>query len=79
MLVVFKVLGALVLVIPQVPSRLKEWAYAGFTFALLSACISNWAVFGLGFEAIMPLIIMGVLAVSYLQFHKIHPMQRIVS
>ncbi|MBK8558278.1 MAG: DoxX family protein [Lewinellaceae bacterium] len=79
MLVVFKVLGALTLVIPQVPYRLKEWAYAGFTFALLSASVSNWAVFGLGFEAIMPLIILGVLAVSYLQFHKIHPMQRIVS
>ena len=31
-LVVFKVLGALTLIIPQVPKRLKEWAYAGFFF-----------------------------------------------
>ena len=29
-LVVFKVLGALALIIPQVPNRIKEWAYAGF-------------------------------------------------
>ena len=28
--VIFKVLGALVLLIPQVPNRIKEWAYAGF-------------------------------------------------
>ncbi len=31
-LVVFKILGVLVLVIPQVPGRIKEWAYAGFGF-----------------------------------------------
>ena len=29
-LVVFKVVGALLLIIPQVPKRIKEWAYAGF-------------------------------------------------
>ncbi|MEO5998718.1 MAG: DoxX family protein [Chitinophagaceae bacterium] len=28
----FKILGVLALVIPQVLKRIKEWAYAGFTF-----------------------------------------------
>ena len=31
-LIVFKVLGALSLIIPQIPKRVKEWAYAGFAF-----------------------------------------------
>ncbi|HNP33646.1 MAG TPA: DoxX family protein, partial [Flavobacterium sp.] len=39
-LVVFKVLGALTLIIPAMPKRLKEWAYAGFGFDFIFASIS---------------------------------------
>ncbi|MDC7999925.1 DoxX family protein [Aequorivita todarodis] len=70
-LVVFKVLGALILIIPSIPKRLKEWAYAGFTFDFLFACISNWAVDGFGFNAVFPLIILAILMVSYRYYHKI--------
>lgn len=69
-LVIFKVLGVLALVIPQVPGRIKEWAYAGFTFDFLFASISHLAVDGFGFEAIFPLIILAVLLVSYFSYHK---------
>jgi hypothetical protein len=48
MLVIFKVLGSLALIIPQVPARLKEWAYAGLMFNMISASISNGVVDGLG-------------------------------
>ena len=71
-LVVFKVLGALVLIIPKVPPRIKEWAYAGFAFDFIFACISHWAIDGFGFEAIFPLIILAILIVSYCYYHKIH-------
>ncbi len=71
-LVVFKILGVLALIIPQVPKRLKEWAYAGFTFDFLFACISHWAVDGFGFNAIFPLIVLGILMVSYIYYHKIY-------
>jgi hypothetical protein len=40
-LVVFKVLGVLVLVFPQIPKRVKEWAYAGFAFDFIFATISR--------------------------------------
>ena len=40
-LAVFKVLGALALIIPQIPKRLKEWAYAGFAFDFIFAAISR--------------------------------------
>jgi DoxX-like family len=71
-LVVFKVLGALSIVIPQVPSRIKEWAYAGLGFVFLFASISHAAVDGFGFQAILPLIFFGVLCVSYVYYHKIN-------
>ena len=40
-LVVFKVLGVLALVLPQIPKRIKEWAYAGFAFNFIFATISH--------------------------------------
>lgn len=39
----WKVLGTIVLLIPRTPV-LKEWAYAGFTFAMTGAMVSHWAV-----------------------------------
>ena len=71
MLMVFKVLGSCVLVIPNLPSRLKEWAYAGFAIDFLSAFVSICAVDGLGKEAFFPLIVFGVLIVSYIYYHKL--------
>ena len=70
MLVVFKVLGALALIIPQTPRRLKEWAYAGFTFDFIAACVSHWVVDGFGGEALFPLVVLAVLMVSYIFYYK---------
>jgi hypothetical protein len=38
-----KVAGVVVLLLPRVPARLKEWAYAGFAFTLVSAVIAHLA------------------------------------
>ena len=38
-----KLLGVIMLLAP-VPARLKEWAYAGFAFTLVSALIAHFAV-----------------------------------
>tara|TARA_R110002049_G_scaffold175107_2_gene342441 strand:+ start:12336 stop:12731 length:396 start_codon:yes stop_codon:yes gene_type:complete len=78
-LVVFKVLGALILVIPQAPARLKEWAYAGFTFDFLFAFISHWAVDGLSAMTFFPLIILAILMVSYVYYHKLQAHKVIVN
>jgi DoxX-like family len=71
MLAVFKVSGALALIVPQVPSRVKEWAYAGFSFSLISAFISNVAVDGVQAMAFFPLVILGILAGSYFSYHQL--------
>lgn len=74
-LVVFKILGVLVLVIPNLPKNLKEWAYAGFAFDFIFACLSHWVVDGFGFQAIFPLIILAILVVSYVYFQKLNAYQ----
>lgn len=39
-----KVLGAFALLIPAIPARVKEWAYAGFAFNLVSALIAHASI-----------------------------------
>ena len=70
-LVVFKVLGVLAIVIPQVSKRVKEWAYAGFAFDFLFAAISHGAVDGINGQTFFPLVVLGILAVSYIYYHKL--------
>ncbi len=59
-----KLLGAIILVVPGL-ARLKEWAYAGFTFAWISAFVAHYLAKD-GPEAFMPLILLLLLVVSYL-------------
>jgi hypothetical protein len=71
-LVVFKVAGSIGLVIPQIKGRVKEWVYAGFGFDFIFASISHWAVDGFGRQAIFPLVVFAILAVSYIYYHKLN-------
>jgi hypothetical protein len=70
MLMVFKVLGAIAIIIPRVPDRVKEWAYAGQAFDIIAAFISIWAVDGFNINLLIPLIVMAILIVSYIYFRK---------
>jgi hypothetical protein len=60
---VAKLLGAITLLVPGSP-RLKESAYAGFTFAWISACFAHYLA-GDGPRALLPLVLLALLAVSY--------------
>ncbi|MBC7867310.1 MAG: DoxX family protein [Gloeobacteraceae cyanobacterium ES-bin-316] len=71
-LVIFKVLGALALIIPAVPNRIKEWAYAGFAFDFIFACISHWSIDGFGVQTIFPLVIFAILIASYIAHEKLN-------
>jgi uncharacterized protein YjeT (DUF2065 family) len=70
-LVVFKVVGVLVLIIPQVSKRIKEWAYAGFAFDFIFASISHGAVDGINGQTFFPLVVLGILAVSYIYYQQL--------
>ena len=58
-----KLLGAIALVVPGFP-KLKEWAYAGFTFAWIAASVAHYLAKD-GPKAFMPVILLVLLAVSY--------------
>lgn len=40
-LVIAKVIGAIILLLPRIPLRVKEWIYAGFIIAMVSALIAH--------------------------------------
>jgi hypothetical protein len=71
-LVIFKVLGVLALVIPNLPKRIKEWAYAGFIFDFLFASISHGVVDGINFQTFLPLIVLLILMVSYVNYNRLY-------
>lgn len=58
-----KPLGTIVLLVPGLP-KLREWAYAGFTFAWISAFVAHYLAKD-GAKAFMPVILLVVLAISY--------------
>ena len=59
-----KALGVIALLIPGWP-RLKEWAYAGFTFAWIAAHFAHHEAHDPAFEQIAPLVLLAALFVSY--------------
>ncbi|QHT65916.1 DoxX family protein [Rhodocytophaga rosea] len=67
---VAKSLGVIAILVPGFP-RLKEWAYAGFTYDLAGAMYSGIAV-GDPVSAWAPLLIgMACIAGSYLFYHRL--------
>ena len=66
-----KVAGVLALLLPMVPARLKEWAYAGFAINLASALIAHFSM-GDGPQAWAPSAITSVLwALSYYFWRRV--------
>ena len=62
-----KGLGAIALLVPKFP-KLKEWAYAGFSFTLIGAIWTHIAT-GTSFSAVVIFAIL--LAVSYIFYNRV--------
>lgn len=71
MLAIFKLLGGLSLITPQIPSRIKEWAYTGLAIDFVAAFVSIMVVDGFGGGALFPVVALAILITSYLSYHKI--------
>lgn len=67
-LTIAKIIGAILLLVPQTPPRVREWIYAGFGVCLLSAFLAKYnggyAVIGL-VEPILVFTLM-ILSIRYL-------------
>jgi hypothetical protein len=66
-----KFIGGLILILPMIPKRIKEWAYVAFGIDVLSATIGHIAVDGFILSSFEPLIFFVILFVSYIYYHKI--------
>lgn len=69
-LAVAKILGVLLLLIPQVPLKIKEWAYAGFGITFIAAFVAHISSGDPVTVAAMPLVFFVVLVFSNIYLYK---------
>ncbi len=74
-----KIIGGLLLFIPMIPARFKEWAYVGFGLDFISAFIGHVVVDGFNGQAVFPLVMLIILVVSYIYFHKLKDAKVVVN
>ena len=67
-----QLIGLVLLIVPVVPARFKEWAYVGYGIMYITALVAHIAV-GDAFIpfGIMSVIFFGLLLTSYISFHKL--------
>ena len=67
-----QLIGLVLLIVPAVPKRFKEWAYVGFGIMYISALVAHIAV-GDPFVpyGLMAVLFFGLLLASYISFHKL--------
>ncbi len=66
-----KIIGAIILIVPKIPNRLKEFSYAGFAITFVSAFIAHIASGDPLSIGIMAIIFLVILILSYISYHKI--------
>jgi uncharacterized membrane protein len=64
-----KLVGGVALLVP-LPRWLKEWTYAGFTIDFGSALIAHIAVGDPAVAAVLPVVSLVLLMVSYVSYHR---------
>src|SRR3954469_13685700 len=72
MLTIFKIIGAIVLILPAIKGRFKEWAYVGFAINFICAAASHAIVDGFGGQFIFPIVALAILIASYVSYHKMN-------
>ena len=63
-------IGGLILIIPKLPPRLKEWNYVALGIVYISAFIAHLSVDGLIPMSFQPLVTFAILLTSYVFYHK---------
>jgi hypothetical protein len=66
-----QLIGLVLLIVPAVPARVKEWAYVGFGILYISAAVAHIAINDPLGNTIMAIVFFGLLLVSYSSFHKL--------
>lgn len=66
-----QLIGLVLLIIPAIPARFKEWAYVGFGIMYISAAVAHIAMGDPLNNTIMAIVFFGLLLASYTSFHKL--------
>jgi len=66
-----QLIGLVLLIIPAVPARFKEWAYVGFGIMYLTALNAHLSISDPIANSIMAIVFFILLLVSYTSYHKI--------
>lgn len=66
-----KLLGAILLILPMVKGKIKEFTYFGFALTFISAIIAHFASGDPLSLAIMPSIFLVILSASYFYYNKL--------
>lgn len=74
-LAVAKILGAIVLLIPNFNSTIKQFAFFGFFLSFVSAFITHLSIGDPILAAIMPLVFIGLLALAYVYNNKMQQLK----
>ena len=69
-LAIAKIIGAIVLLVPAFPNKIKEWAYAGFGITFIAAALAHYAANDPTTNIVMPLFFLVFLFVSNFYFSK---------
>jgi hypothetical protein len=73
-LTIAKALGLVALLVPNIPAKIKEFAYFGFAVTLVSASFAHFSSGDARISVLFiidPLIFLGLLIVSYFYFNRI--------
>jgi len=73
---VAKIIGAIVLIVPSVPARIKEWVYVATAIVFISAFIAHTSVDGIS-TTLSPLISFAVWAASFALFNRIYKVKTV--
>lgn len=69
-LAVAKIIGAVVLLLPVIPDRIKQFAYAGFGIVFISAAVAHGSSGDPVNIIVMPVIFLLILSVSWIYNEK---------
>ncbi len=67
---VAKIIAAIILLLPQIPGVVKEWAYAGLGITFVSAAIAHVSNGDPAAMAATPLIVLAILIISNVYLKK---------
>jgi hypothetical protein len=71
-----KILGAIVLLLPTIGGKIKEWAYSGFTITVISGFIAHIFSGDSILSSSSALAALAILFTSYFIYHNLKPIHK---